>query len=92
MQSPPLALILAERALGVNTQSLPPEIITSAKIAISDTIGVTLLGASSDTAQIARQAVSITQKHGPATILGTTLRASEPDAAFANGIAGHAFD
>ena len=92
MPSQPLALILAERALGMNTQSLSPELIARAKIAISDTIGVTLLGASSDTAQIARQAASITQKHGPATILGTTLRASEPDAAFANGIAGHAFD
>jgi 2-methylcitrate dehydratase PrpD len=92
MQSPPLALILAERALGVNTRSLSPEIITAAKIAISDTIGVTLLGASSDTAQISRQAASITKQEGTATILGTILRANELDAAFANGVAGHAFD
>ena len=92
MQSPPLALILAERALSVKTQSLSPEIIASAKIAMSDTIGVTLLGASSDTAEIARQATAITEQEGPATILGTTLRANQLDAAFANAVAGHAFD
>ena len=62
MQGPPLALILAERALSVKTQSLSPEIIASAKIAMSDTIGVTLLGASSDTAEIARQATAITEQ------------------------------
>ena len=92
MQSPPLALILAERALSVKTQSLSPEIIASAKIAMSDTIGVTLLGASSDTAEIARQAAAITEQEGTATILGTTLRANQLDAAFANAVAGHAFD
>ena len=92
MQSPPLALILAERALSVKTQSLSPEIIASAKIAMSDTIGVTLLGASSDTAEIARQATAITEQEGTATILGTTLRANQLDAAFANAVAGHAFD
>ena len=92
MQGPPLALILAERALSVKTQSLSPEIIASAKIAMSDTIGVTLLGASSDTAEIARQATAITEQEGPATILGTTLRANQLDAAFANAVAGHAFD
>ena len=92
MQGPPLALILAERALSVKTQSLSPEIIASAKIAMSDTIGVTLLGASSDTAEIARQAAAITKQEGTATILGTTLRANQLDAAFANAVAGHAFD
>jgi len=92
MQGPPLALILAERALSVKTQSLSAEIIASAKIAMSDTIGVTLLGASSDTAEIARQAAAITEQEGTATILGTTLRANQLDAAFANAIAGHAFD
>ena len=92
MQSPPLALILAERALSVKTQSLSAEIIASAKIAMSDTIGVTLLGASSDTAEIARQAAAITEQEGTATILGTTLRANQLDAAFANAVAGHAFD
>ena len=92
MQGPPLALILAERALSVKTQSLSPEIIASAKIAMSDTIGVTLLGASSDTAEIARQAAAITEQEGTATILGTTLRANQLDAAFANAVAGHAFD
>ena len=92
MQGPPLALILAERALSVKTQSLSPEIIASAKIAMSDTIGVTLLGASSDTAEIARQATAITEQEGTATILGTTLRANQLDAAFANAVAGHAFD
>ena len=84
--------ILAERALSVKTQSLSPEIIASAKIAMSDTIGVTLLGASSDTAEIARQATAITEQEGPATILDTTLRANQLDAAFANAVAGHAFD
>ena len=92
MQGPPLALILAERALSVKAQSLSPEIIAAAKIAISDTIGVTLLGASSDTAEIARQAAAITEQEGTATILGTTLRANQLDAAFANAVAGHAFD
>ena len=92
MQGPPLALILAERALSVKTQSLSPEIIASAKIAMSDTIGVTLLGASSNTAEIARQAAAITEQEGTATILGTTLRANQLDAAFANAVAGHAFD
>ena len=59
---------------------------------MSDTIGVTLLGASSDTAEIARQATAITEQEGPATILDTTLRANQLDAAFANAVAGHAFD
>ena len=92
MQPIPLSENLAERALSISSCALTVPMIEAAKVAISDTIGVTLLGATSDTALIARGTVSTTSDDTGASILATHYRANPIDTAFANGVAGHALD
>ena len=75
MQPIPLSETLAERALSIGSCDLTVPMIEAAKVAISDTIGVTLLGATSDTALIARGTVSTTSDDTGASILATHYRA-----------------
>jgi 2-methylcitrate dehydratase PrpD len=59
--------------------------------AFLDTIGVALAGVGEPAARIVRR-TSATGDEGSCTVLGTALRASAPNAAFANGTAAHALD
>ena len=58
--------------------------------AVLDTIGVALAGASNPPRAAVQRVV--TDSHGPCTILGLAARASDGDAALANGTAAHALD
>ena len=62
-----------------------------ARTAFLDTIGCMLLGAPSDPARIAREAIA-TWGLGNAVIAGTLLTTPAPWAALVNGTAAHAFD
>jgi 2-methylcitrate dehydratase PrpD len=62
-----------------------------ARTAFLDTIGCMLLGAPSDPARIAREAIA-TWGLGNAVIAGTLLTTPVPWAALVNGTAAHAFD
>ena len=62
-----------------------------AVLAVCDTIGVALAGASEPATRIVRDTVT-SESRGPCRILGTAERAGASDAAFANGVAIHALD
>lgn len=83
-----LAAFAAETA----TADLPGHVIAKAADALVDTVGVTLAGVPEDAAAIARRFVEETGARPVARVLGTDLRSSPAEAAFANGIAAHALD
>ena len=62
-----------------------------AAIAVCDTIGVALAGASEPAARIVRSTLT-SESRGTCRIFGTAERASAGEAAFANGVAVHALD
>jgi 2-methylcitrate dehydratase PrpD len=83
---------LAAYATAESFDTLPPAAVHAARLAILDTLGVTLAGAVEDTAVRARALVAHRRSAREATILGTGLRGCVEDAAFANGVAAHALD
>jgi len=62
-----------------------------AAIAVCDTIGVALAGASEPAARMVRGTIT-SESRGNCRILGTGERAAAADAALANGVASHALD
>jgi 2-methylcitrate dehydratase PrpD len=82
---------LAERALRINIDEVPAAARATARMAVLDTIGVTLAGAREHCVLAVRRASAI-GADGPATLLGTGDRTSVLDAALVNGTAAHALD
>jgi 2-methylcitrate dehydratase PrpD len=83
---------LAAYATAESFDKLPAEAVRAARLAILDTLGVTLAGSVEDTAVRARALIEHRRSAAEATILGTALRGCVEDAAFANGTAAHALD
>lgn len=83
---------LAAYAAGESFEKLPAAAVQAARLAILDTLGVTLAGSVEDTAVRARALIEHRRSAEEATIVGTSLRGCVEDAAFANGTASHALD
>ena len=81
---------LAEDAMSIRLESIPAEALETARLAVLDTIGVTLAGASEDCVQILRRVSP--PAAGVSTVFGTSERVSPLDAALINGTAAHALD
>lgn len=86
-----LALELAERIVAMRHEDLADEAIYWGKVAILDTIGVTLAGASEEAPRLLDDVLGL-PANGPSLIFGTARRASALDAALVNGCAAHALD
>lgn len=71
---------------------LPAEVVAKAKRHVLDTLGAALAGATSDEATRAHAALRAADGPGPSPAWGTALAFSPRNAAFANGIAAHAFE
>src|ERR1700757_3618561 len=84
-----IAEILAERIAGVRYDALPEAALHWARVAILDTVGCTLAGASEPCARIAAR---VNASSGPSLVFGTTQRVAPLDAALINGAAAHALD
>src|SRR6201993_5378423 len=84
-----IAEILAERIAGVRYDALPEAALHWARVAILDTVGCTLAGASEPCARIVAR---VTAASGPCLVFGTTQRVAPLDAALINGTAAHAHD
>jgi 2-methylcitrate dehydratase PrpD len=83
---------LAERIDKVRYDTLPAAALHWARVAILDTVGVTLAGASEPCARIAARVLTGGGSTGPSLIFGTEHRAAPLDAAMINGTAAHALD
>ena len=81
---------IAEKIGAIRYKDLPCEAIEWAKIAILDTVGVTLAGAGEDCARIVEQTLG--GARGECLIFGGDHRMGPLDAALINGTAAHALD
>lgn len=79
-------------AAGLSFSDLPPDAVRIARRCIVDGLGVMLAGTAHETLHVARRYLE--QQAGPpaARVVGADLRLSAPQAAFWNGLAGHAMD
>jgi len=84
-----IAEILAERIASVRFEALPDDAVHWARVAILDTVGCTLAGASEPCARIV---AGVTAAEGPCLLFGSGRRAAPLDAALINGTASHALD
>ncbi len=69
----------------------PPRARERAAVAVCDTVGVILAGASEPAPRIVRATIT-SESRGNCRVLGTTEHGSGSEAAFANGVAAHALD
>ncbi len=83
---------LAARILGFDASRVEPEALEAARIAVTDTLAVTLLGASDDASRILACTPGIAEGDGPCVVAGTPLKRGPLDAALLNGVASHAHD
>ncbi|MCE2482100.1 MAG: MmgE/PrpD family protein [Alphaproteobacteria bacterium] len=83
---------LAAWAAGLALADIPPAALHEAKRCILDVLGVICAGAAHPTAALVRELVPDHYGAGPASLLGTGLTSSVAGAAFANGVAAHAWD
>lgn len=76
----------------INYNNLPPEAVINAKIAIQDCVGVILLGAVQESGGMVIEFAKEMGGKPLSTILGSGIKTSPVNAAFANGIMGHSLD
>ena len=87
-----LSLELASRILAFDPSRAEPETLEAARIAVTDTLAVTLLGASDPATKILATTPGIADGEGPCVVVGTPLKRSLLDATLLNGVASHAHD
>jgi 2-methylcitrate dehydratase PrpD len=84
---------IAERLSAIRYGDLPSEALHWAKVAILDTVGVTLAGAGEPCAQIAERVLAFGSAHDAGSLIfGGNRRTAPLDAALINGTAAHALD
>ncbi|WEX10654.1 MmgE/PrpD family protein [Chelativorans sp. AA-79] len=83
---------IAQRFLRISVDTCPEEAVETAKLAILDTLGVTLAGSGSLSAVALVKAIGRTFGEGPALLFGGSRRVDVLSAALANGTASHALD
>jgi len=87
-----IATELGKRISGMRYESLPPEAIHAAKVAITDLVGCALAGANEDCTRIAQRVLAPGLAGGPSLVWGTPQRVLPMHAAAINGTAAHALD
>ncbi len=83
---------LAEFVIDTRTTDIPAPVLAGSRYALIDTLGCALAGALEPAAELAAQWAQEMGAPGKATVWGRNLTTSAVEAAFANGIAGHALD
>ena len=87
-----IAEALAERIASVTYDALPRDAVHWSKVAILDTVGVTLAGSNEPCARIVARVTTAGASSGQSLIFGTDRRVAPLDAALINGTAAHAMD
>lgn len=87
-----IAETLAERIAAVTFESLPPDAVHWAKVAILDTVGCILAGANEPCARIIGRQATIGTTGGDCLVFGHDRRVGPLEAALINGTAAHALD
>ena len=71
-----LARELAERITALTFDNLPPAAIDASRIAVLDTLGVTLAGSREAAPKLVEEVLGLQTSQGPSLIFGTRRRAS----------------
>jgi 2-methylcitrate dehydratase PrpD len=87
-----LARQLAERVAALRHEDFPPEATYWGKVALLDTLGVTLAGSTEEAPRIVEEVLDLRSGDGPCLVTGTSRRVRPLDAALVNGTAAHALD
>ena len=87
-----LARQLAERVTALRHEDFPPEATAWGKVAVLDTLGVTLAGSDEEAPRIVEDVLELQSGDGPCLIFGASRRVRPLDAALVNGTAAHALD
>ena len=83
---------LAEFVVNTQAGDIPRSVLDGSRDALIDTIGCALAGSLEEASEIAARWVRETGARGQSSVLGHPLKTSPAEAAFANGISGHALD
>jgi len=83
---------LAKRILSMQFEDLPEKAVSSAQMAIVDTVGVALAGAHEEATTIVERVLGKGQTRGPCLVFGGKRRTTCLNATFINSIAAHALD
>ena len=87
-----LSQALAEFAVRLRFEDIPPEVIANAKLRLLDTVGACLASVGMQYADVAAQVVNEQGASAESTLIGTPQRASPGWAAFYNGALAHGND
>lgn len=87
-----LARALAEFAVRLNFEDIPPEVVANARLRLLDTVGVCLASVGMPYADILSQVVTEQGASDAATLIGSMQRAAAGWAAFYNGALAHGND
>src|ERR1044071_4501337 len=83
---------LAKFVVQLNYQSIPPNAIETAKLAVRDCLGVALAGSKEEDAGIAAEIARQEAAREETSVIGKGFKTSALNAALANGTAAHALD
>ena len=83
---------LAEFVVNTRTEDIPATVLAGSRHALVDTLGCALAGTLEPASELAARWAQENGARAQATVWGRNLRTSPAEAAFANGIAGHALD
>ncbi|MCC7079512.1 MAG: MmgE/PrpD family protein [Burkholderiales bacterium] len=83
---------LAEFAIETKSSGVPGDVMDAARDALIDTLGCGIVGSTEEVGEIALRYVSGMQARREASVWGTHVATTMAEAAFVNGILGHALD
>ena len=83
---------LAEFAIETKPSAVPGDVMDAARDALIDTLGVGIVGSTEEVGEIALRYVSGMQARREASVWGTHVATTMAEAAFVNGVFGHALD
>jgi len=83
---------LAEFAVGLSIERIPPEVIERAKDCVTDTVGACVFGADLPWSRTVIAYAERNSAPGQCSVLGTGIRLRAPFACLANGATAHAYE
>ena len=83
---------LAEFAVGLSIERIPPEVIERAKDCVTDTVGACVFGAELPWSKTVIAYAERNSAPGQCSVLGTGIRLRAPYACLANGATAHAYE
>lgn len=92
MEAKEITARLAEFIESTEMSDIPDNVIQTAKLLVSDFLGVATAGSAEPSARIIQGVIGEQGRNGKTTVIGTDLRSQPTWSSLANGISGHTVD